>query len=87
MESPVDAASRRQLQERLQNSLKATLLRGQGANQDETIDMTWNITGFSEDGIEIQFEFSNPKQISTSDESDVVIVQISDITAFVGQNG
>jgi len=88
---PKTESGRRALQENLQKSIKATLLRGGGAvseNMNSTdIDITWNITGFTENGVEINFQFSDPKQVSTSDESDVIIIQILDISAFAGQNG
>ena len=88
---PKTESGRRALQENLQKTIKATLLRGGGAVSENTnstdIDITWNITGFTENGVEINFQFSDPKQVSTSDESDVIIIQILDISAFAGQNG
>lgn len=88
MEIPKDAADRRQLEEHLKQSIKVTLFRGESESaEEEPILIPFKITDFSENGILCQFYFKDPKLISTGGVSDIIIVQITDISAFVGQNG
>ena len=47
-------------------------------------NVTWNITNFQPNQVEVQFNFSAPSNVSIGSEADVIVVKLTDITTFVG---